>query len=424
LTIGLRTYAAIRAAHRATQTANRGIPVQQVTVTERAGSGLVIAPADEGRAHRAFVRLPYELYRRDRNWAPPLRSEERKRWSPSDNASLERRWIGRYVAMRDGRVVGRIAAIIDRDFASAWEPDTGSFGFFECVDDPEVAEALFATAERALAARGARRILGPVNLTTHDETGILLDGFDKPATVMSPYNWPYYSRLLEAAGYEPYKDYQAFAATPDSPASPTVQRIVSSARAGRGRWQGVTLRNVDLEHWDRDARIIHELYNAAFADVWGFVPIGWDEFDQRARRMRPFLRPELLPIVEVDGQPAGFGLTVPDINEALIHANGRLLPFGWLKIARNVKRIRTVRFIILAVQPEHVGRGIGALLAMETQDAARRLGYTHLDLSLVQDVNHRVRRIIDAFGGRPAKTFRRYCKRIATSAEAIEREVA
>jgi GNAT superfamily N-acetyltransferase len=128
-----------------------------------------------------------------------------------------------------------------------------------------------------------------------------------------------------------------------------------------------------------------------------------------------------VPIAEVDGRPAGFGLTVPDINEALIHVNGRLFPLGWLKIARRLKHIRRGRFIILAVRPEYVGRGIGALIAAQTESAARRLGYTHLDLSLVQESNQNSRRIIEAFGCRPYKTFRLYHKRIARFAEVCAR---
>jgi len=412
LRIGLRTYFTLRNAHR---------------TNPRAPDRLVVHAADTGRAARAFVKFPYQLYRDDARWVPPLIAEERKRWSPRHNPSLERRWVRRFIARRGGRVVGRVATIMDHGFAEAWEPDTGLFGFFECVEDERVARALLARAERALVARGAKRVLGPINLTAHDETGLLVDGHDAPATVMSPYNPPYYPRLLQSAGYEPYRDYQAFLATPDSPPSPAVRRIVRAAHVGRGPMRGVTLRHVDLKKWDRDSRIIFELYNAAFADVWGFTPIAWDEFAQRAALLRKFIRPELVPIAEVDGRPAGFGLTVPDINEALIHANGRLLPLGWLKIARRFNSIGTVRFIILAVRPEHVGRGIGALVAAETQDAARRLGYTHLDLSLVQEANHRVRRIIDAFGCHPHKTFRLYHKRIAadvTAAEAETREVA
>jgi GNAT superfamily N-acetyltransferase len=352
---------------------------------------------------------------------PPLITEERRRWSPRHNASLETRWVGRFIAQRDGRVVGRIAAVMDRAFADAWEPGTGTFGFFECQDDCEAAAALLAAAERALIERRATRILGPINLTLHDETGLLVSGFDRPATVLSPYNPPYYTDLFQSAGYAPYRDYHAFAATPDSTPSPAVRRILRAARAGRGLMKGVTLRSVDLKNWVGEAWILCDIYNAAFARVWGFVPIAWDAFAQRARMLRPFVRPELVPIAEVDGRPAGFGLTVPDINEALLHGNGRLLPLGWLRIARRVKRIRHGRFIILAVRPEYVGRGIGALIAAQTEDAARRLGYTHLDLSLVQEANHNSRRIIEAFGCHPYKMFRLYHKRLARTVPTIDR---
>jgi GNAT superfamily N-acetyltransferase len=383
--------------------------------TTRRSDRCSVVRADGGAAARAFVRFPYRLYRDDPLWVPPLIAEERRRWSTRHNASLETRWVGRFVARRYGRVVGRIAAVMDCAFADVWEPGTGVFGFFECEDDREAAAALLAAAEHALIGRRATRILGPINLTTHDETGILVSGFDRPATVMSPYNPSYYGRLLESVGYEPYRDYHSFAATPESAPSPAIRRILRAARARRGPMKDVTLRSVDLKDWDREARIIFDIYNAAFARVWGFVPIAWEEFAQRAQRLRRVIRPELVPIAEVDGRGAGFGLTVPDINQALIHGDGRLFPLGWLKIARRMPRLRSGRFILLAVRPSYVGRGIGALIVAHTENTARRLGYTHLDLSLVQEANQHVRRVIDAFGYPPYKTFRLFHKHIARS---------
>ena len=380
-----------------------------------------VRAADRGRSHRLFVRFPYALYRRDPLWVPPLRMDEWHRWSARRNASLGTRWVRRFVASRDGQVTGRIATIVDPAFAQAWEAQTALFGFFECADDPESAAALLAAAEVAARSQGMRRLLGPVNLTPHDETGILLEGFESPPTVQSPYNPPYYRRLLEGVGYRLARQYYAYAAAPTDEPGPAVRRLVRAAARGVGPARGVTVRCLDMAHWVDEARILWRLYNTAFAQVWGFVPITWEEFFQRARKFKAFAEPELVRIAEFEGNPVGFGLTLPDINEALRDVHGRLLPFGWLRLWRTVPRIRTVRFLMLGVVPEHRGRGIGPLIAHETQQAARRLGIARLDLSLVQSTNELVQRVIDGFGSPIEKSYGLFAR---TFAAAESREAA
>jgi len=385
---------------------------------EVSGDGAREAPvcvhaADAGVLHRRFVRFPYALYRDDPCWVAPLRMDERHRWSPRHNASLETRWVRRFVATRSGRVTGRIAVAVDPVFAATWERGTGLFGFFECADDEATAAALLAAAEAAARSRGMQRLLGPINLTPHDETGLLLEGFDTPPTLQSPYNPPYYRRLLEEAGYDLVRQYHAYTATPDDRPGPAIRRLVQSAARGTGHARGVRVRSVDLSRWIEEARILHRLYNAAFADVWGFVPISWDEFRQRGAKFRTFAVPDLIRIAECEGEPVGFGLTLPDVNEALQDVHGRLLPFGWLRLLRTVPRIRTVRFVILAVLPAYRGRGIAPLIAVETQDAARRLGITRLELSLVQSTNTPVQHVIGGFSAPVVKTFGLFARSFA-----------
>jgi GNAT superfamily N-acetyltransferase len=358
---------------------------------------VVVAPADQGPNARAFVTLPYRIHHESRCWVPPLRGEERRRWSARTNASLRTRWVRRFIALRGGAVVGRIAAIVDEAFASRWEPRAGWFGFFECLNDPGAARALLGMAERALAARGRRTVVGPINLTTHDETGILTDGFDSPPMVQSPYNPPYYAELLEAAGYTPFREYHSYLWTPSGRQLAAESRVRVDV-ADKIEHSAITIRPMRLREWDAETRTVFELYNASFADVWGFVPIGWEEFRQRAALFRRFLVPDLALIAEAAGRPVGFALTLPDINAALRPLHGRLWPLGWLRLARAVPRLRSGRFILLGVRPDWAGRRIGALLAAETAAALRRLGYRQVELSLVQGANDRVRKVIEAFG--------------------------
>jgi GNAT superfamily N-acetyltransferase len=183
---------------------------------------------------------------------------------------------------------------------------------------------------------------------------------------------------------------------------------VRAGLADKAQRLAITIRPVRLEDWDAETRTVFELYNASFDGVWGFVPIGWEEFRQRAELFRRFLVPELLLIAESAGRSVGFALTLPDINAALRPLHGRLWPIGWLRLARTVPRLRSGRFILLGVRPEWAGRGIGALLAAETAAVVRRLGYQQVELSLVQGTNDRVRRVIDAFGCPRLKSYGLY----------------
>ena len=361
---------------------------------------------------RDWSALPYDLYRGDTTWVPPLRFEESRRWMRRHSASLRYRWIRRFLARRGDRVVGRIAAIVDPEFMNRWESGCGFFGFFECESDPVAARMLFAAAENALQALGMTRAIGPVNLTTHDETGLLTDGFSSPPMILSPYNPGYYAEIIERAGYMPEREYHSYLWTPSCEIAPAVRRLHAAAANGTGFAAGITVRPLDTRHWNSEIRKFFGLYNASFEGLWGSVPIRWDEFLERAERFRPFLRPELALFAEMDGVPVGCALTLPDANELLRRVGGRLLPFGWLELARGAGRIRSARTMILGVRPGFTGRGAAALLAYETASALTRLGFERAELSLVQGGNERMRRVIEAFGCPRLKTFRLYAKRL------------
>lgn len=372
-----------------------------------------IVPIEGRRFANAFVELPYELYRHDPHWVPPLRGDEHRRWRPESNPSLAGRWTRRFLALRAGRPVGRIAAIRDAGFAARWAPGAGLVGFYECADDPHAATALFAAAETALAAGGARTVLGPVNLTFHDETGLLVVGFDSPPMLLSPYNPPWYAAHFELAGYHPGHEYVSYRWTPGGSRSPAVERLIRGARAGRGMTRGVRVRPLDLRRWDEETRLVWRLYSETFAGVWGNTPMSWPEFAARSNQFRPFVEPDLVLFAERDSEPVGVAVTLPDANRALAAAGRRLLPLGWLRLVRALGRLRTARFAILGVRPGCTGRGIAALLAWETERAIERLGYDLVELSLVLTDNERVRHVIDAFGAPPWKRYRLYEKTLA-----------
>lgn len=366
---------------------------------------IAATPVRSGADHRAFCELPYSLYATDSHWVPPLRSLERRRWSPRHNPSLRYRSWERFLVRRGGRVVGRIAAVLDPAFAERWGSQSGFFGFFECVRDRAVAGALLSRAELHLGDRGVRTVFGPVNLSTHDEVGVLVHGFDAPPMLLSPYNPPWYEEMLTDAGYRPCVEYQSFSWDLERPMSPAAQRIVRRF-AGGALAADVTLRPSEPRRWMEDGRALLETYNASFAEVWGFVPLAWDEYRARADEFRRFYRPEMAVFAESGGRVVGFALALPDINEALATIGGNLWPVGWLRLARAIPRIRSARFVLLGVLPEFRGRGIAPLLAHAVASAAREAGIRTAELSLVQGSNERMQHVIRAFGGRPLKTYR------------------
>ncbi len=376
---------------------------------------LELVPVNGSRLDRAFVDLPYRLYDGDPFWVPPLRREELRRWRPASNPSLGRRWTSRFLALRNGQPVGRIAAIHDSDFAARWSPDTGLFGFYECADDAPAARALLSAAETALAQRGVRTVLGPVNLTFHDETGLLVEGFDSPPMILSPYNPPRYARQLEDEGYRPGREYLSYRWTPAAPGRAVLAPLLGAANRGL-ETTAVRVRALDPARWRDEVRLAWTIYCDSFAEVWGNTPLTWEEFSARSDRFRPFLVPEFALFAERDGEAVGFSLTLPDVNRALQCAGGRLFPFGWVRLQRAATRIRAARFAILGVRRDERSRGIGGLLAWETACAAERLGYDLLELSLVLSGNAPVQHVIDAFGAEPWKRYRLYGKTLGKAA--------
>lgn len=376
-----------------------------------AAARLTVEAVEGARAHKAFWKLPWDLYRTDPNWVAPLVGDERRRWDEARNPSLRERWHRRFLAFRDGRVVGRIAASTDPRFQALWEPRTGFFGFFECADDPDAARALVAAAADALRERGLDLALGPVNLSMHDESGVLVHGFDTPPKLLSPYNPPYIPALLEGAGCTPRLDFASYLWTPARQLQPAVQRLLESTPDPDAGAESTRVRCLDLSRFEDECRLLLELYNDSFRSLWGFVPMEWDEFRARAEAFRPFVRRELVLVLEVDGRPEGFCLLLPDINAALRPLRGRLWPLGWLRLMRAVPRLDTARLLLLGVRPSLRGRGHAVRLALAIDEAARACRLREVELSVVQSSNAPMRHIVAAFGSPLHKSYRLYERR-------------
>jgi GNAT superfamily N-acetyltransferase len=267
-------------------------------------------------------------------------------------------------------------------------------------------------AETAFVDRGCTSVLGPVNLTTHDEVGLLTEGFETPACLLSPYNPAFYASLLEEAGYIKSRDYHSYAWTAGVEPAPVLRRVVRrhERALAEGHWN---FRGGTRDSWEHDRRVVFELYNECFRDLWGFVPISWPEYRERSDSFRAFYRPDLCIFAERDGKAEGFGLVLPDIHEVLRRIpEGRILPWGWWHLLFGVSRIRTGRVILLGVMPAARGAGIGAMIGWRLWESAKAAGLSGGEVSLIQDGNREVRRIVEAFRFPRCKTFRLYEKEL------------
>ena len=388
--------------------ANATAPLRVAPPVPPLPADVKIVPVHGAADREAFIALPYRLYKDDPHWVPPLVMERRDFFDPAKHPWFEFGQAQLFIARRGTEVIGRIAALNDRRYNEFHGTKLGFFGFFECVDELPVAHALFEAAAGWVKAQGFPRMVGPMNFSTNYELGVLVEGFDASPAIMMSYNPRSHPALYEAAGLTKEKDLYAWEL---SSAVPPPEKVVRIADKLRER-EGIVVRPVDLSDYANEVRRIKEVYNAAWERNWGFVPMTDAEFDHLAREMRAIVRPELLLIAEVKGEPVAFSMTLPDANEALKVAKGRLttwgLPIGLVKLVLASRRIKRLRLVTLGIKEGYRRRGLDAILYLETLRTARRLGYSGGEISWTLDDNHLVNRAIESMGGRRYKTYRIY----------------
>jgi GNAT superfamily N-acetyltransferase len=359
---------------------------------------------------RAFLRLPWRIYRGQPHWVPPLLVEQRKLLDRRRHPFHQHADVEYFLARRGDRVVGRVAAIVNHRHVEFHGETVGFFGFFECEDDPAAANALLGQAQAWLAARGMTAMRGPMNFSTNEECGLLVDGLDEPPMIMMTYNPPYYERLLEGTGLRREKDLLAY----------LIREIHEPERLLRGvsrlgERAGATVRPIRLKELPREIERIREVYNSAWEKNWGFVPMTEAEFDEMAKQMKQIVDPELCLIAELNGVVAGFQLALPNYNQAIRHANGRLLPFGIVRLLWHARRIDEVRVITLGVKPEYRRLGLDAMMILRAYRRAIELGYRRSEASWILEDNAMMRRILERLGWIVYKTYRVYEKPLPTT---------
>jgi GNAT superfamily N-acetyltransferase len=354
-----------------------------------------------------FIDLPYRLHRQDLNWVPPFRAEVKKLLDRTHNPFFEHAEADYFIAEQDGEVVGRIAAIHNRLHNEYHKDKVGFFGFWECRNDFEVAAALLDAAGAWVKARGLTTLRGPMSFSVNDECGLLIDGFDTPNSIMMPHNPPYYLTLLETAGFTKAKDLIAMeGGSLEHPIKPPerTERAVSLLK----KRYGITIRPLNMKRFAAEVELVKQLYNDCWEDNWGFIPMTDAEIDVLAASFKPVVIPELVPFVEKDGKAIGFGLTLPDLNEALRHnRNGAMFPASLTMLYKiKMKKLTRSRILLLGVVPEWRGKGIDSALYhwIWTKAAERGIGWG--EASWLLEDNARIIQGLSKAGFTTYQTFR------------------
>ncbi len=370
---------------------------------------LRIVPINRSRDLRRFIRLPWSIYVGDPAWIPPLLVERREQVSPHNPYFAHARscfWL----AYRGTTPVGRISAQIDDLHEAQHRDAAGFFGLLEAEDEAETFHALLSTAETWLRDHGMLRIRGPFNLSINQECGLLVEGYDTPPMIMMGHARPYYADRILAEGYHGSKDLLAYRLATDF-TPPALMRGAVKKAAGY-----VRIRSLRRSHMNEELRILKEIYEDAWSANWGFIPFTEEEFRHLGHSLRLLVEDECVQIAEVDGAPAGMIVAFPNLNEAIRDLNGRLLPFGWLKLLWRLKvqRPTTARVALMGIRKSYQRSALGTALAFMLIDAVRsygvRRGVREVELSWILEDNLPMRNMLGLIGGVPYKRYRIYEK--------------
>jgi hypothetical protein len=353
-----------------------------------------------------FIKMPWQIYKDDPNWVPPLIIDRKKLLDKTHNPFFKHAEMEMFLAYKDGELCGRIAAITNENHNKFHEDNMGFFGFFEAENDPEIAKALLDTAKNWVKEKGKNGMFGPMNPSTNDETGLLVDGFDTPPFIMMTYNPPYYKDLYEGYGLEKAKDLLAWFWDIRGVEFP--EKLVKIADVAKRR-SGIKLRNLKLKDLRSELELVLEVYNNAWSKNWGFVPMTKEEILHAADDLKQIADEDYLFIAEKDGKPVAFSVTLPNINEVLIKIkNGKLFPTGIFKLLTGIKKTKSVRVLMLGVVKELQNAGLGPLFYLESFKVGQRKGIIGGEFSWILEDNIAMNKGAEAMGATISKTYRVY----------------
>ena len=353
---------------------------------------------------RQFIDLPFRLHGTGTPWIPPLRLERHLFLSPRFNAFFKHGEAELFLARRDGRVVGRVSAQVDRHFNDYHQNDWGMFGFLEFEEDPEALAALLDTAAAWLRERGRDRMIGPMDFTMNDESGVMLEGFDREPMIKQPWHPPYYVARCDEAGLEKAMDLWMWEL--DISDREKIIPVVFELAEQVEPKHGVHIRKMTRRSLRRDLDRFADVYNSAWSENWGFSPYSKKDLDYYAQEMQLVFDAPWFMVAEKDGETVAVAITVPDINQVLFKMKGRLLPFGWWHFLRRRKIIDRCRVGFLGVKPEYQHTGVAAALYVEHFDLAARTPIKWGEMGWILETNRAMNRGMEAMNGRKIKTYR------------------
>jgi GNAT superfamily N-acetyltransferase len=372
-------------------------------------SQYTVIPVRERRHKKEFMQLLWRLYKNDPNWVPPLRMNQEELVGFRRNPFYDNAKGQPFVVEKDGQVVGRIVAIVNHGHNERYGENRGFFGFFDCIDDQEAANHLFRAACQFLKSEGMTDVRGPSNPSLNYEIGTLVEGFDSPPTFMMTYNWPYYDRLIQGFGFEKTQDLFAFEghiSMLDS-LDPKLKFVIDEVK----RRFNVTLRPASRKNFQKEIDLFLNIYN--LQATWGFVPLTPAECKAIGFSLKFLIDPGVTSIIEVDGKAVGVGLAMPDYNQIIKKIDGRLFPFGFLRLLWGRRKINKIRVISTNVVPEYQRWGLGLVALERMVPDCRERGIQVAEFSWVLESNQLSRGSLERAGTERTKTYRLYDRSLA-----------
>jgi GNAT superfamily N-acetyltransferase len=374
--------------------------------------GVTIRPVRTRRELKRFVKVPFHLHRNHPQWVAPLVFERMEFLNRKKNPYFEHAEAEYFIAERDGEAVGRITAQVDHRWDEFQGGSDAMFGFFETAEDPEVARALIDAATEWAASKGRGRILGPMDFTTNDEIGILIEGYERRPMILEPWHPPYYRELIEAGGFEKAMDVLMWELQfGDLKEGERFDPAIHAAAEKALGDEGIAIRNMDKGDMAGEVRRFMDVYNEAWGDNWGFVPITDAEVEFQAKNLKQVIDEDWAFMAEKDGEVVGAALTLPDINQVLAKLNGRLLPFGWAKFLLGKGKIDQLRVFALGVKHDYRHSGVAAGLYLKHLETAAAPGKIEGgEMGWILETNGPMNRAMEGMGGKVVKKYRLYEK--------------
>jgi GNAT superfamily N-acetyltransferase len=368
-------------------------------------SSIKISKVENQNDLMRFIKFQWKIYNGDRYWVPPLLMDRKKLLNKEKNPFYKHAEADFFLAEKDGELVGRIGAI-KNDLHNKYHNDkVGFFGFFECINDQEAANALFDAAKKWLKERGLTEMRGPANPSSNDEYGMLIEGFEDEPRLLMTYNPRYYLDLCEKYGLTKAKDLYAYKLETDKVLSSEKLKRVAELAKQRAKME---VRQLNMKEFNKELDVVKEVYNKAWALNWGFIPMTGEEIDAMAKDLKPLVEPSLVLFGYVDGKPVGFALVMLDYNQIFKSMNGRLFPFGFLKLYTQKKKITWSRILTLGLIPEYQKRGLDSTFYYEIVTRAANIGIRLGEASWVLEDNEMMNRGAKVMNGELYKKYRIY----------------